>query len=67
MSPPGPIIMTCQSNGVIVLGVAVVFILAKFLLLVAQIKGAVSPTSDFWSQIFYISRGGKRLKWPDLD
>jgi hypothetical protein len=67
MSPPGPIIMTCQSHGVIILGVTVVFILAKFFHLVAQKKGAVGPTRDFWSQIFYISRGEKRSKWPDLD
>jgi hypothetical protein len=57
MSPPRPIIMTCQSNGVIVLRVAVVFILAKFLHLVAQKR----------EQILYISRGKKSLKWPDLD
>ncbi len=67
MSPPGPIIMTCQSNGVIVLGGCSGFISAKFLHLVTQKKGAVSPTREFWSQIFYISRGKKRLKWPDLD
>jgi hypothetical protein len=62
MSPPGPIIMTCQSHGVIILGVAVVFILAKFFHLVAQKKGAVGSYKGFLEPNFLHFKGRKKVE-----